>query len=151
MKFAPEVKRIPCLRDYFQRRVQLKLRTRSLNVFSLPLYQVKAYIVCIKQGPSEIPRSATTLEEFIAELKEELDKRALPERVIDFLFTHGSFVLQCYGEWMEFGVFEGKPHAFRVLDTSHIKGDSTRESLLLSRSGEFRTESLFQDVKYFGL
>jgi hypothetical protein len=67
------------------------------------------------QGPEEVPKTATTLEEFILEVKEAVDKRPLPARAIDFLFTYGSFVLQCYGDWMEFGVFEGIPpiHFFR--------------------------------------
>eukprot|EP00884_Botryococcus_braunii_P009238 jgi/Botrbrau1/18315/Bobra.0179s0043.1 len=54
-----------------------------------------------------IPQRATTMEEFILELKTVLEGVRVPMRPIEYLFEHSKFHLNCDGDWLEFGVFSG--------------------------------------------
>ena len=55
-----------------------------------------------------LPNEATTLDEFVHELKEALDANQLGTRALDHLFSdQAEFHPTCHGLWMEFGVFEG--------------------------------------------
>lgn len=55
-----------------------------------------------------IPFQARTMEEFIIELKTVLEGNRVDMRPINYLFSRADFLLNCNGDWMEFGVFDGK-------------------------------------------
>jgi hypothetical protein len=56
-----------------------------------------------------LPHKATSLAEFIVEVKEALDKNMLKERPIEYLFSNTAvFNPTCSGIWAEFGVAFGR-------------------------------------------
>lgn len=62
-----------------------------------------------------LPNEATTLDEFVHELKEALDANQLGTRALDHLFSdQAEFHPTCHGLWMEFGVFEGSPQVISL-------------------------------------
>eukprot|EP00884_Botryococcus_braunii_P014281 jgi/Botrbrau1/22854/Bobra.0065s0013.1 len=54
-----------------------------------------------------IPNRASTFEQFLLELKAALDSHQLPTRPLYHIFGHGSHLLHCQGQWLEFGVHKG--------------------------------------------
>eukprot|EP00884_Botryococcus_braunii_P011172 jgi/Botrbrau1/20055/Bobra.200_1s0060.1 len=55
-----------------------------------------------------IPQHARNLVEFLAELREIAEVHRIQKRPIEYVFNESSFLLSCDGDWMEFGVADGK-------------------------------------------
>jgi len=64
----------------------------------------------VQSGLTLLPHRATSLDEFILEVKDALDKNMLKQRPIEYLFSDTAvFSPTCSGIWAEFGVAFGRP------------------------------------------
>lgn len=84
----------------------------AMGQFSrLHLDHLSPYFPAVPGDPAVLPVNATTLQEFITELKPVLDVQQLPTRAFEWIFHPEQLLTKphpnCGGTWMEFGVFEG--------------------------------------------
>lgn len=124
-------------------------RPSELKAWALPVGLARRHFA---NDPHIVPKNATTLDEFLTELKPALDMHQLIFRPVDLIFntTHYNVDVPhpaCSGLWMEFGVFNGgtvnKTAEFRErfcgVDSGNIYGFDTFTGLPEDWSGGFGT------------
>jgi len=63
----------------------------------------------LQSGQTLLPHKATSLDEFVVEVKDALDNNILEDRPINCLFSSAAvFNPTCNGIWAEFGVASGE-------------------------------------------